>query len=222
VTRGSLCPVDAGPELGDVEMELEDARDSSFSSCFVRIASRSLRVRLRLGESHRFFATCCVMVDAPRGASRSRIAFFRASFISCEENPSWKKNSLSSLATTARFRFGEIRAYGTGNHATLSLLPASRCDALYMSMNAVVSGFSVRSAPTSGHMIHTRSSHRTIVTPTMMPATRRRRGHGESGSAGSDSSAGVSGARASASAVSDAEGSASGIRGFGSASASVS
>jgi len=56
------------------------------------------------------------MVEAPRGASRCSKAFRSAAFISAVENPWWLKNSMSSAATTARLRWGEMASHETQPH----------------------------------------------------------------------------------------------------------
>ncbi len=84
--------------------------ESARSSCQVRSASFPLRSGLRDGESQRFLASCWVMVDAPRGSSRSRSASSRAFCISASAKPWWEKKPMSSATSTARLSAGEIAA----------------------------------------------------------------------------------------------------------------
>ena len=67
----------------------------------------SFRDGFRDGESHRFLASCWVIVEAPRGTLPSVMASRMAVRISCVENPACEKNSRSSAATAARARNGE-------------------------------------------------------------------------------------------------------------------
>ena len=78
------------------------------SSCQARIASRAFRRGLRDGDSHRFFASCWVMVEAPRGSSWRSTARSSASSTSARSTPPWAKKRMSSATTTARFRWIEM------------------------------------------------------------------------------------------------------------------
>ena len=78
------------------------------SSCHVSTASFALRSGLREGDSHRFFASCCVMVDAPRGISWCSIARSTAWRHSVGSKPLWLKKRMSSATSTARLRCEEI------------------------------------------------------------------------------------------------------------------
>ena len=78
------------------------------SSCQVRIASRILRNGSREGDSHRFLASCWLMVEAPRGSSPSSIACVSAFRISPLSNPRCEKKLMSSATSTATFMDGAI------------------------------------------------------------------------------------------------------------------
>ena len=66
----------------------------------VAIASSTLRQGLRDGDSHRFLASCWVIVEAPRSALPSSTAPRTASLISSTAKPRWSKKPMSS-ATAA-------------------------------------------------------------------------------------------------------------------------
>ena len=104
--------------------------DSVLSSCQVSTLSRALRSTVRSGESQRFFASCWVMVEAPRGARRSSSACVTASRIALGAKPLWWKKSVSSATTTARLRWIEIAEEETQRHSTRGVRPASRSRAL--------------------------------------------------------------------------------------------
>ena len=99
------------------------------SSCQARIASRTFRSGFREGESHRFFASCCVMVEAPRGIAFRSTACSSASSTSSRSTPWCAKNRMSSATTTARLTWTEMAAYGTQIHWTRPSRPAARWSA---------------------------------------------------------------------------------------------
>ena len=74
------------------------------------MASFTLRSGLRDGDSHRFLASCCVTVEAPRGATPSSIVLPIAWRISPRSKPVCEKKLMSSATSTARLRCGEILA----------------------------------------------------------------------------------------------------------------
>ena len=92
----------------------------------MRTASFALRTGLREGDSHRFFASCWVMVEAPRGSPNSFTALSMASRISAVAKPRWLKKLASSATTTARLSDGAMRPYGTHVHCTRPGRPACR------------------------------------------------------------------------------------------------
>ena len=85
---------------------------SSASSRRAMISSRSFRIGFRDGDRYRFFASCCVIVLAPR-ANRPCSKFVSIDSCSCSTStPSCSPERASSATSTARFRFGEMRFVG--------------------------------------------------------------------------------------------------------------
>src|SRR2546425_5226346 len=79
------------------------------SSCHVNTASFSLRTGLREGDSQRFFASCWVIVEAPRGSSTSSRACITACLISPVSNP-WCEKKLTSSATRSEEHTSELQS----------------------------------------------------------------------------------------------------------------
>ena len=78
----------------------------------VNHTSSPLRSQLWPGQRNRFFATCWLIVLAPRRRRPLR-ASFTAFSIAAKSNPSWTRNFWSSAAITATAAWREIRDQGT-------------------------------------------------------------------------------------------------------------
>jgi hypothetical protein len=83
------------------------------SSIHVINASCPFRSHERLPDRNRFLASCWLMVEAPATIFPRRSLRAMACWIASQSKPSWSRKRASSAATTARFRCGEMRAYGT-------------------------------------------------------------------------------------------------------------